>query len=375
MTKSLVLEETFDREVIRHCHLRNGENWRGPLALEVYADREAYLATASNANIPRRLETQELSGLHYWVLRDKSLKCGSDDNPKTYNVVAACESYFRDWWRVDYDAETGAAQTKVVSSPCVGGVYTLPAFRGKGLATFMISELNRHFGQMSDPDSFATLYSEVGEYYSRFGYESSYVPKFELQVQDIDLELPEAEWHPAGEMAGLAKTYSSRLLSHIQARTLETRTTTVALIPSQAVYDWHHLRSVFYAERLHNLKPGNFAVSINKDSETVGFAVFTVDYLESSIFVISFFAESSKVGHQLIQLLFQEANRVGFKKIQGWVSDVVNYNFVPDLDFQKELSEKYMSNFEVENHSLSALWPISGKGPINWEDNGKLAWF
>lgn len=125
----------------------NGQVWRGQLPLPTYFRREVHLA-----NQPFTRD----GGITYWILVDTS----SIAHPRT--ILASCET-LRKCALVSRDGQ----QVQDVITHGIGSVFCDPAYRGKGYAARMLSELGKILDTWQQQNEhradFTVLFSDIGK--------------------------------------------------------------------------------------------------------------------------------------------------------------------------------------------------------------------
>jgi hypothetical protein len=366
MTKNFEFELVNDPEVIRYTHLQNSSQWKSKLSAEQYADREWHIGCESK--LGKRREADNL-GLFHFVLRDKSIQT----NDKVGDIVAACETMNRKAWRIDPNGEL-----KEVIAPCVGGVFTNENYRGRGYAHVMITKLNEFWDARLDNDGFIFLYSEVGDYYQRFGYNSDEVKLHEIaKLENHEVqEIVSSEYHflKYEEYTKIVELQYQKVKNHLIAKSKTQDKTLYSLIPSIDIYSWFHDRDIFIASKLKpDEKIEHFGVSLNDGSYDS--IVWLHDWNDGHLTIISVSSSSSNSFKKLIDLAIQEAQRYHLHGIHMWHSALGD-------EQQSAENLKYLETFDgiktfQENGSRSALRPLDGaeSESYSWEYNDKWCWF
>lgn len=154
---NLVLVSPTPTEQIE-CLKVNGSEWKGPLNLDQYIERESYL------------RSQELTsnGAHrYWILVDCTL------HPDNRPILSSCESY----GKRAFIAKDGKVEDVIAHG--IGSVFCRPEYRGRGYAGRMVSELGKMLDvwqkeKVSTKDiAFSVLYSDIGKaFYAKHGWKA-----------------------------------------------------------------------------------------------------------------------------------------------------------------------------------------------------------
>lgn len=372
MTKNnnLVLELISDPEIIRHTHLNNSEAWRSKLTKEQYADREWTIGIESN--LGKRKQDEPL-GVYHYVLRDLSIPVVN----KFDNIVASLETLNRRAWRID--GKDG--ELKQIYSACIGGVFTLAQHRKKGHAAVMINLLNEEVDKQLGKDGFTFLYSEVGEYYSKFGYESFEVPVHSFNAKDtqISSKNSKSEYHNLkyDDYAKLVEVQEKTIKKALIEESHKTDKTLVTLVPDIDIYSWFHDRDIFISKILRpDVKVEHFGVVLNDSNDHI---IWLHDWNSETLVIVKIYNENQheiKSFEKLISIAIEEAQFYNFKKISIWDSS---------LGESKEHHEKALKLIESfadaktfqSNSSMSAirLHDKTPKSEISWENNDKWCWF
>ncbi|TVY30198.1 Uncharacterized protein LHYA1_G000745 [Lachnellula hyalina] len=132
----------------------NWKNWGTALSLKDYIERETHLA-----DIPPTRD----GGVTHWILTDPSLP------PDARPILSFCESLRR---RTFVSLPSVEVQEGIVHG--IGSVFSSPAYRGRGYATRMLSDLGpilNTWQQEAGKSHFSILYSDIGKkYYANLGW-------------------------------------------------------------------------------------------------------------------------------------------------------------------------------------------------------------
>ncbi len=370
MTKNsdLVLELISDPELIRFTHLENSEAWRSKLTKEQYADREWTIGCESS--LGKRKESQDLGVFHY-VLRDLSIK--SENNHD--NIVASCETMNRIAWRID--GKEGEL-TEVICA-CIGGVFTLPNHRKKGYAAEMINRLNDALDRQLGSKSFTFLYSEVGEYYSKFGYDSFEVPTHSIPTENVSsTKVPKAHYHflKYDDYQKLVESQYLHVKQDLIQNACDTDKTLVTLAPDIDIFSWFHDRDIFISKILRpEIQLEHFGAVLNQTNDHI---IWLHDWNEEKLVIVRIYNENEhdlEAFKKLINIALEEAQLYNFKEITLWDSSLGGkrhhdeaFEYIRELKGVKTLQP---------NSSVSAirLHDKTQKGDYLWLNNDKWCWF
>lgn len=234
----LHLVEAVHEEILAQQHA-NADEWKGPLSLDQYLRREEHLS---------KTELTKDGGMTSWVLVHKPELNGARQ------VVCGCETINK--------RALVARDGKVEDVSCHGvcSVFCPPAFRGRGYAGRMITDLGKILEKKrvgdNKPALFSVLYSDIGKkFYAARDWEV-------FPSSHISLSLT-AESSAGPPPAGIRLLKSEDLpeLCALDEKILRSRLarckggTTVAVIPDVRHLSWHHAREDFVAQELYNKKP------------------------------------------------------------------------------------------------------------------------
>jgi len=225
----------------------NADEWRGPLTLEQYLDREKHLQSQDLTKDGR------ITG---WILTSSTLPPNADS---TRPILASCETIPV----AAYIARNGHLDR--VTAHGIGSVYTRPEHRGKGYAGRMMTELGKQLETWQQPNgkkgSFSVLYSDIGQnFYTRFGWNvfpSTHIhllPLKPAQYQSARQGLPPIEDVTAADLSNIPS------VQHLEEE-LETlsknrpETIHVAIRPDADHFGWHHAREEFQTRVLGKSYP------------------------------------------------------------------------------------------------------------------------
>lgn len=392
---ALCFEENKDPEVIRYTHLSNGESWRGLQTLEEYGEREQLLGMSPIATKGRSAEMKEkfpvgyeVFGLKYFVLKDRNL----EESSKVSQIVSSCEALCRLGYAIHPKSN---GRIVPVLTVCIGGVYTPPEHRGKGYARTMISDLNKHFDDLAEaPDApdfvkyhVKTLYSEVGEYYSKLGYSSQHVP---LHIVGDLNEFFDKYCGQGAVVSGRFLGFDSyEDLVALQEKQFETHLLKLhreqpekfvfTVAADIDIYKWFEIRDLFQMEKNNRrqkdlkfgfaLQNGNHIIWHHQWNENL--LVILKIYIDEGIGSHAY----SLVLKKLLAQAILEAKRCEFKALVFW-DEELPIEKIAELN-STLMSMKGAAKLYAENGSLSAVQPPNGFSIDDtvWDNNTKFCWF
>lgn len=382
-----------DPEIIHFTHMNNADAWKGLLTSEQYTQREKVLGSTDISQKDRSPDIQELYpidhkqlGIKYFVLKDESLP----ETDKFSQIVSSCETLNRLGYCIKPDSNGTIEPALVV---CIGGVFTETKFRGKGYAARMIEKLNNYYDDLikENPDSILiknlviNLYSEVDDYYQRFGYHSFHVPlHYITQFDQFMLEycpdkLSKGKFLNYDDYQHLVDSHDinfKKKLIKLHEENPEKFIFTVK--PDLDIFKWFQDRDIFIGKILDKIKDQDestlkFGFELNDGSHIIWHHNWN-----SNLLVIVKVAMKQSDRETLSQLIGQsilEAKRYNLDKIQFW-DEEIPLNKYPQLMKTLESLEK-KDKLYVTNGSVSAVRPPTGfnKDTIIWDNNTKFCWF
>lgn len=220
----------------------NSNEWRGPLDLSQYVEREHFLLEQDLSN-----RNQNTS----WILTSSELPPTVDGS---HQIIASCETFHKS----AYVARDGKIDRVRVHS--IGSVYTRPEYRGRGYAGRMMTELGKRLDswQQHDGDkaAFSVLFSDIGpKFYSKFGWDAFQSTHIALEPLSFKEYRQERATYPEVEDLGPDSLYDIPATKYVEAK-LKTlslanpNTPCVAIQPDMQHFRWHHAREEFQTQFL-----------------------------------------------------------------------------------------------------------------------------
>lgn len=395
----LELHITKSKEDILQCQANNFVTWGEPLTLKQYQHRDAINYESSYMNLNRDDYFKDINGGIYFILKDS----------KTNIIESACEILIRDSWI--------ANNGKLIDckSAVIGSVYTVEKFRGKGNASLMINELNLKMKQfLKNEFDTAFLYSEVGEYYSKFGYKS-----FNKPVIEIDLSINNQfnlnnnfKYNPLFmDFNEISSDYFNRMKELVINQSILKKGNHFMLKPNIKIFEWFANRArVNYWAINHPLVPAPYGIeqersnnnnnnkvneilniitgfTIKDEQNRLNYIIFYPQFHSNDCYILLMHSDRKENAIKLIKLVINQCKKWGMKKIYGWETDIGDYNNIGDqentnsfLSFLKDNGINY--HIKETNSSLSAIQFLNkdsnndnNKIPTYWDGNGKWCWF
>lgn len=234
----LKLEQASLLEYVQTAYL-NADEWKGPLSIENYLQREDALQAVDLTRDGR------ITG---WILTSDSLPKNPDGSRP---IFASCESIPKHAYMI----RDGAFENVTVHG--VASVYTRPEYRGKGYAGRMMSELGKKLETWQSVDGsvnpFSVLFSDIGQtYYAKFGWKlfqsthihlppmdpTTYSSKKSLFGPVEDLSLDDLRQIPCDR-------YQENRLRRLLAREMDGSSTIVSIRADLEHFQWHFARDEF----------------------------------------------------------------------------------------------------------------------------------
>ncbi|ODQ78168.1 hypothetical protein BABINDRAFT_168360 [Babjeviella inositovora NRRL Y-12698] len=442
-------ERTFNPEIIRNCHALNSHAWSNELTPEQYVEREKFMSTVSLSNVAsephhdgtsvngfynlrKGPQAAGLAGIAYYIVRDLTAKRKEGDDDM-FDVACACETLTR----LSYIAHPGSDGEAIITnvmSPCIGGVFVPAKSRGLNLGNIMINKLidylNNEYAtsykqrlSAGNPkgETYSTLYSEVGEYYRKFGYISRGMDLITVDYTHAEVPATSAYTFKAYKVKDdttlLHKLHNDQVLRQLALAVKTTGFKQISNTPTLENFNWHCFRSIFISNNLKVFGETDskdelvFAVSMYDPSnpeKIVAMTTFTHDWKNRNIYILKIVLvepqTSADASMKLIDELFQQIRREShvkygdFHKINLWQSELFQYG----IDSTEQFAQVYADKNGVdaskvaisvsENGSISAARfhnyaesedgkveiveeNISVDVPFGWIDNGKWCWF
>ncbi|CCH42143.1 hypothetical protein BN7_1688 [Wickerhamomyces ciferrii] len=371
-TNQIQLERTDDLDIYKYCSYNTSITWKGKLTSEQYVKRDVVLNSTSKI---LQKDSKEQKGVYLYILRDYSIPAFN----KFDNIVASVETLNDESWRIN---GPNGELIKVISS-VVGNVFTLPQHRKKGYANHLITQLNEILDEQCGKDGYSYLYSEVGDYYQKFGYNNFHIPThyFEIgeKIETIDTNsFKYLSYYGFKDLIEIQKNHTRNKLLQ-RAQNLKSDESIISLIPNIDRYSWHHERDLIISSYLHqDLEIRNFGAVLNNSNDHF---IWYHDWNESKLVILKTFIEfeneqGSKNFAQLLKIAIKEAHDFKLKGIVLWDSALGESQKFYDLNLELLESFNNTKLFGV-NDSLSAIrfHDKTSSDKIYWNGNEKWEWF
>ena len=388
------LRQITDLETIHFTHQQNAASWKGQLSEQDYVTREMVLGKS-------KITADKLK---VFVLTS------SNDNEPLLSV----ELLVRPAWKFVYDETTGKSVRKQILCGCIGGVFTYPKNRGKGLGKIMTDKLvSAAKDQYLGPDGYIFLYSEIGEYYTKNGFKSFGIDLMNIPVGEIDdivalsSEYELINYHT---FAPLLEMYAKQVDTELSLKTIQDKTTRVSIVPSGDLVDWFHVRSKYISYKLHyekfdekpfdfhtatyedivekfnTIEPQKFGLKISENGKLVGAIIWTYDWTSKSenycTVLKTIIVPGNDVDSTTIKLLECMRHHLKGSLENQTSTKIVMWECEVSAAVKEFLADKWSTKTGIENSSRSALRLCDDKeqdlmmnNKLIWEGNDKLPWF
>lgn len=251
MTGSLILQSiTSDDDLETAYRIRHAQ-WSNSIPFETFKHQRDQ--TAASYQKPWEIT--------HWALVDKE---NERDESGRLNILSSLALYPRPSF---LKVKGQPVDEKLVSQTIIM-VVTPPQHRGNGYASKMLAETAKVIDKdaSSDKINFSTLWSDVGEFYSIFGYKSlpaeelfidisstSTEPEDDLAKYDAQFtSLPDFSWFSPNIFDDFSKDDKAQILQDIEELTEKDGTTRVALIPDPDFYRFFTSNAALATARSHS---------------------------------------------------------------------------------------------------------------------------
>ncbi len=485
---SLVFAPSHHTIIRNFCHFSNALQWKGSLTYNEYVMREHIIGDAEmtrngkntywvlydtslpliknptfpiqdlDQNItyqPNDINNDNDKQFDYYNGNGNNWLISTDEAiSQLSQIVGSCESLIRPGYRTLIDNKN-KKKVELIKIPThgIGGVYILPKYRGKGYGIIMMNTLSKvlenhnmskiqlknHLNIDVNEDnndlkkySIQILYSEVGEFYKKFGYISSESKLIELKLSvnkndqsltnilsnnndnennndndnDNDhytIKLNYLSKNSFEKHSNLDNEYLKNLLISKTKKDLKSR---ISIISNYKLFDYFHTRSKYVYSLINSNDQINYYGSEiittyknqNLKNDDTSFIIWYHDFTSNNLYILRLFTTinnidiSKKQIIQLLKLALLESKNYNLDKVILWEGDLP-YSINNDIDnkllwsniIDDELNnenliindKKFKINVErnVENGSLSAVrsWGYSNDNNTD-NENEKLIW-
>ncbi|SNX87711.1 uncharacterized protein MEPE_06421 [Melanopsichium pennsylvanicum] len=171
------------------------------------------------------------------------------------------------------------------------------------------------------------LYSDIGTYYSQFGWKVTgarhveWTPRSSSSSSDSDALPAHAQWLTAEDLPELGRADREYLVSQLERHSHQENVIRFALDDPEATsWRWLIQRSMFYAHTLmpeSQTKPIHFGLKLG-DS----WAVWMFDFVDKKVAILRLKFSSPQAFAQLIGAVRRQAAEFGMAKVVGWNVDL-----------------------------------------------------
>lgn len=232
----LKLESATPLEHLQTSHL-NAEEWKGPLDLQQYLEREEIL---------QQVDLTKDGRITGWILTSDALPRNPDGSRP---ILASCETI-----QVSaYVAREGNLQNAQAHG--IASVFTRSEYRGKGYAARMMAELGKRLESWQTleglPNAFSVLYSDIGpKFYARLGWKV--FPSTHIHLDPLgrnEYDTAKSQFPPVEDLT-LSDLQQLPAVEYVKQRLQEQSksrpsTTYVAIRPDMEHFAWHTARDEF----------------------------------------------------------------------------------------------------------------------------------
>ena len=378
---TLALVQPTQEEKIATWH-RNGESWRGTFALPTYIRREIHL---ENQAFTRD------GGITFWILVDTK----SPSNARL--ILASCES-LRKRALISKDG----SRVEDITSHGVGSVFCDPAYRGRGYAQRMITELGKkldtHMQEEGKKAYFTVLFSDIGKkFYSRMGWEafpSSHIALPPSASRNDASTITATKTLLASELAEFCDL-DERWLRSSMASCADSNSICVALIPDLMTMQWHHAREEFACMELLGRDPDVKGAYAKTSSGEQVWCIWTRTFGSTAdgntLNILRFVIEGEQVAHQseydsiasdatykervqagaaVLRAAQLEASKWEMGEVQLWNPTPLTILAVREIDSNNQVLQR-------DEESIASLrWHgvDSDRSKVQWVENEKYGW-
>lgn len=349
---------------IQDCHRENYKEWGNILTVDQYLQRE---------KVFRSQESTKDGRLTFWALQEFR-------NSHGWVTVCAMESLKRP----SFYKQKGLPIKDSVSHS-IGAVFTPAEYRGKGYGSKMITMATEKLNdwQLDDYNedekatSFQTLWSDVGDYYKKFGYESESSKEIKVDVGGY-VEWPNnVEKVYINDVDELAKQDVEDLKQKMDKQTEQDGIIRVAIKPSAAIHHTTFQRAIFLSKYMARINDVPKVMGAKyKNSWILWTHDFTADKLTSLRLFIND-SDPQLVAEKLVQAAISETTYWKFPSYTHWIQDLPTEQINPEK-LASSLAKFGTSKFHDRPATKSLPMFKSHKfapSSVKWVYGGRYGWF
>lgn len=271
------LVELSDAADIKETQLRNHVEWGGGMTIDQYLLREKGCRV--------RL-TSESTRMTNWALQVKN-------DRGEWEIVSACETQRRQAY-----LKVKGQPVETTINQSIGAVFTAEQYRGKGYAAKMLEAVTKVLKTWQLPENLSeeakdhvllTLWSDVGDYYSRFGYVKDSIETLVISVADsaktstkkgTSLDFITDE----NTLAALAYQNQQSFKSIMDRDTEKDGISRVAIVPSIGSYQYLNWRAIYHGPLLSKRKEHPTVFGAKTDHSWI---LWTQDFPNDKLYILS----------------------------------------------------------------------------------------
>ncbi|CAI4214681.1 unnamed protein product [Parascedosporium putredinis] len=225
----------------------------------------------------------------------------------------------------------------------VAAVFTTPAYRGQGMAAWMLRQLQ---GVMDLDSAFSVLYSGIGpDFYAKYGWDATLAARVTLFL--------------------LGSALTARL-----NESPENGSTRVAFLPTFAQVDWQFERNAIVARQVRNREPQNYGAAT---SDGANWIYWVHEVGRQTLGIIRIVGENPAAIMDLLRAALSEAKDWGFERVTVWNPQGDVEEAARMLGVEDETAVRVL--FEGRQDRLPCLrWKGGEQTDVVWEDNHHYAW-
>lgn len=321
----------------------NGVEWSMPLTIEGHMHRQA------------SLKERDTGRTFYVVHRHgdpADIVCAVESIAKTALVKAPGDL---------------ARPTKAYG---VAAVFTTPAYRGQGMAAWMLRQLQ---GVMDLDSAFSVLYSGIGpDFYAKYGWDATLAARVTLFLLGSAVPPPVPEgvrFLSREEIAPLCDRDIAKLTARLN-ESPENGSTRVAFLPTFAQVDWQFERNAIVARQVRNREPQNYGAAT---SDGANWIYWVHEVGRQTLGIIRIVGENPAAIMDLLRAALSEAKDWGFERVTVWNPQGDVEEAARMLGVEDETAVRVL--FEGRQDRLPCLrWKGGEQTDVVWEDNHHYAW-
>lgn len=361
-----LVEITNDRELFIETRRFVHTEWGKHLDFDDYLKLEEELASVLNKNdlgfhVLALLDNTDASaGTSSDIAEQEGEQGAKDATNKTPTIIGSCDIITRPIY-YGYD--------KYALDNCIGKVYIRPEFRKRGYGNRLLTEVTSLFNSKC---SRVCLWSDIGDYYARFGYQFPVELPGESFLNRWVVTNPQKRPNECDTLR--ADTTLSQIVNEHQRLMLRLtdtiqydigdRITLTHVVPHQGLYERLITRSKYTAEKLGLKAPEYFAARTPDDHGWVTWSYF---FEEKKVAILGAYGSANEIG-ALMVVATNCAAELGCS-VEFWESSIINI----ETDSDEVVSAMNAHDLLVEPVKHQEALPMS-VGPGIWLRPGFYSW-